>query len=838
MRGFKEASAGSQSVVNLPCPLPQFEGMLELATSGSDEGERLRIRLAETLGVRASEGERFRLRLAETLDRCRNRATQFREFSYANHLEIHHLLRQMPIPASSFEQIHPFCTLNTPDLQEVVKNLTGLFILYSKTAASDLLSSRHEAVLTFQALIHFLGLTIDTRLGSQGAASLASYRIPFYGDAANEIEALSYPSSSEYHRLQAIRSYFLSFNRQARGEELFASEKEIKGGVQKAAIPEAPGNGVYWEALLRSNASLAKAALQRATKRIKHWSDAEINEMERKYCLDIAEYERKKLVFDQAYANKTTLLPPYPHYPIQPGHQNFSDLTKQILMLEEMFDVEGVVGTEEFLKRRGFDIRADNVGALSTNQLLEQYGLAHVVYLRHAVHLAREWMLNSEATPLPRLVAARVSDYKADGLIMNKPGSTLKLQDKVKAENFERAGPLAGATVLFFQLGRTLRDASKWQRPIAEGSVLQKPAVAITDQTEALFFQDLERVLSEWELTPLQLLEEFHPHMEKLQDVSMQQLFLRLFFRASHREGQVRLGAGELLLKDDTLFKASEAFISKGLAHFLEQPEKETNGGKPFFAASFFFECGYRLLKYYAEAPEEYEPFVQEKADLLIQTVKMWLKKEGLNVKERSKLHLYTLLFHSLKKNLSEEELLEIYASFIEYNKTVEDGPFRSPLLCHLAKSFVIQLTGERRAAFEEDAFRNRFASALLCAVVPVERERQEEGMWQKDPWSGFPTLLCQRSPTSFWRINLALGTVSNENGLVTASFDLKFESQADFKRLFHGEKGFIYNAIGMHELSFVHPALGSFKLLREGLGRDWKILRFFPEAGRVVPSP
>ena len=102
------------------------------------------------------------------------------------------------------------------------------------------------------------------------------------------------------------------------------------------------------------------------------------------------------------------------------------------------------------------------------------------------------------------------------------------------------------------------------------------------------------RTLSEWKLTPYQLLVEMERDFNHLTDPSMQALFFLLFFRSPVEKDKVCLGAGGIISKDEALLNNCQRFIQRGLAHF----SRIDQGGS---GARFFFEFAYYLGKYLPE---------------------------------------------------------------------------------------------------------------------------------------------------------------------------------------------------------------------------------------------
>ena len=105
------------------------------------------------------------------------------------------------------------------------------------------------------------------------------------------------------------------------------------------------------------------------------------------------------------------------------------------------------------------------------------------------------------------------------------------------------------------------RKVDKWKRDLAEGLALQDPP---QDYTLA----SLLRTLSEWKLTPNQLLFEMEKDFTLFADPAMQSLVFLLFFRSPVENNEFHLGAGKLISKDEALRENCGKFIQRGLAHF------------------------------------------------------------------------------------------------------------------------------------------------------------------------------------------------------------------------------------------------------------------------------
>ncbi|MFQ5729424.1 MAG: hypothetical protein ACE5GN_03590, partial [Waddliaceae bacterium] len=332
------------------------------------------------------------------------------------------------------------------------------------------------------------------------------------------------------------------------------------------------------------------------------------------------------------------------------------------------------------------------------------------------------------------------------------------------------------------------------------------------------------RTLSEWKLSPYQLMLEFGKDLSRLKDPSMQALFYRLFFRSPVDEtGKAELGTGQLIVEDEALFENCKSFIHVGLNHF-DNLDKSIEGSR------FFFEMAFYLSKYLSDAGQK------NKAEALnqIEAINRWLKKDELKEKDRAILHLYRVLFYSVKprEDLNEQDLAAIYQSWITYHFYPEDGTWKSPMALELANNFMTTLTTKLKDPLgkADGGFRNKLCTNILLAL---ELDNCEGAMnWKEDPDLGAPIYKVQRGEDNFWQLDLACGKIYSQSGIIGGvCADLPWESQEDFKRIFSGRTGFSYRSLGGENVTFTDPKLGSFRLIASGYYsyRVYHIQRQFP---------
>lgn len=761
------------------------------------------------------------------------RATQYNTYTNqkeVNLFEIHRMVDRLPLPKMPEKAVVVapgqfwidgikdtfWDQLDVPAMlkvQEQLELLAKNYLAALQLQPPENPTRQHATLFALHALCHYLALKIDAEKikklpSSRPEARLESYKIPFLGKLADEMTGLTYFDRNEHLRCRDAVAYFNAFNAQAKNDPLFVSEKDTK--VVQHSVHEAPTNGVYWQAILEADNTLRTAADQLSTALL---PDLTVEQIQRDYQQEADahnKYQKELSDYNACLNYRTSLdswrihrIGPEPQWP--PGLVPRPRYDQPLPVKEPQEKVNLPQTTKRTL------ILESNVGywnnALQDRKLfLSQSGYQHVTLLRQMTHVSRTLMYAQSHMPWTRMelntmTPQRASPYSYEACVYKRVVNLQNMEDETryKALDVQHRRPNNDHICLLVQYPYANRKMLSWEQSIAEGKTLQNKNLDPLDVA-------LLRTLSEWKLTPHQMILEFSQELERLKDPSMQTLFNLFFFRSVVDESDTaQLGTGQLICDDDALFESSRKFIQVGLNHFLRQ-ERPVEGGR------FFFELACYLSKYLADAGN------QDKAKRIspIAELNRWLAKDGLKDKERATLHLYRVLAYTAFPfdSLKEEELEAIYQSWISYQYCAEEGEYKSPMVQRLVNTAMLDLTAKVVNKFGKD---QEQVSRLCTSVIRYLKLDNCEGdmIWKVDPL-GVPMYRVERGAGNFWQINLATGKVYCLTGqLGGIDTDYPWEQQEDFKRAFFGQKGFTYRSIGGGNIVFSHPKLGQFRLIR-----------------------
>ena len=700
---------------------------------------------------------------------------QIKENAILLNMQLQLLVDQIPLPSlgnSSRKMIVdnfdiPFwANFSLQDLITVHGDLHKLTILYlqSNNFQNDLLTRQFATMLPLHVLSHFLALKIDAKKHAGKAANgmhlLESYKIPSFEDVLL-LESVQFLDRKEFERVQIASQYFGEFNRRTKLGMLFVSEETTT--IEKLDIKSNPQNGPYWQALLQTDAGLLAYINQLAAQTFPDLTEAQIeadyqaaktsnsNLLQRQladYQINLRAYENYQDSLRRGVSS------PYPSY--HPGPKpvlltpyrkvNLPLLTKQMLIMQ--------------------GLNGDTIEPMAP---LEVNGYQHISILRRMSCLARHFFYDNRyaAHPWNNLMTAtanRSSPYDYHGTVSNGRwlNPVIKPSPAIFTSLSAMHRPLVKAHTDFLALSATHRKETEQQQDIAEAYALRE-----FPQKESLLHRIL-RTLSQWELTPNQLIYELAKEIKELQNPSLQGLLLRLFFKSPIvGSKQLELGAGNLILRDQALFENARSFIDKGLTYLLDSDE-DLSAGK------FFFELSFYLSKYLVDAGQ------QEKGNRfnLTQEIKRWFDKKGLTTEDKSMLHLYRVLFYSLKEDLSAEEKANLFASWAQYNLYPNgDNKWASPFLVDYAAHAMQRLVALTFSTSSPE----ELSQLGLRVFTELNLEPSNVNKWNIDPILKQPYLTNGK-----WKLQLARGAIHSELGEMKGlAKDFPWEKQIEFMHLF-----------------------------------------------------
>ena len=731
----------------------------------------------------------------------------------------HQLVDQLPIPSNHLQVKHPFWEqLSIDEAIRTLTSLRSLLLLYRGVANEDVPSRRQATIFSVQALTHFLVTKIDQeRHGEKGDANalLKSYQIPFSGrESVLKMKGQIFFDRREYLRVKRAVTYFSEVNLESK-KVLFLSEKPT--WVEKLSIKEAPDNGVYWFALIYQNKELEKKVREEANRR---WPDLTPEEIELDYIAQI------KAMDDWLQANKRwdkwikaqewgATFPPRPSgkKPPKPHRKaNLPEDTKFLMLMEEFIPGEG-------------------------NPLLNEVGYEHVNFLREVIFISERLQVEELSDDNLICNPKRSGPYNFQCLVkkvaeVSVPSDSLiaralRLQHRCFSEKHQE----------FFRWdGKNIRHIKDFGRGDWEARSLMLFSRLFTEQP---LLKRLMRSLSEWQLTPYQLIAETEYELEKFKEPSFQATFIRLFFRSPVLEsGEFLMGVGDLIIREKALIKNCHQFIQSGLSYFEDQRD-----GKNVVGGRFFFEFSFYLGRYLMEAAHLQE-FKEEKERLLEAAEKFnlekdlarWFKLKSLSEEDRAVLHLYRLLHLSLKKEMwtfmyeptaalpvATQDLADFYESWCEKQFNLEAVEQRSPMADRFALQQLTDLSIKLMPILHKDSSLRRF----ICSSVirSLKLELREMGEWEPDQEVNSSSYTVRFSDKSFWQIDLVTGKVNSSHGLIQkVDSDCPWEKSKSFQRLFSSEKKITYRSHGRASAAFEHPVYGTVRIISRQDGYKFQV--------------
>lgn len=733
-------------------------------------------------------------------------------------MQIHLLVDQIPLPlvkqdasikGFKVEQFEaPFWKRFS--LQQLITTqnlLHKLTLIYIKgdSFKSDLIPRQFATILPLQALIHFLALKIDAKkrgvLPINSHLLLENYQIPSFVSVL-KLEGLLFLDRKEFERAQIAFLYFNEYNALPGVKDsltLFQSEQTTE--IVKTMIEKSPANGLYWKALLNSDHHLLTHVISLANT---SYPDLSEDEIEREFqqdkqarlkswADDVRAWETQKARYSsyqwdvQLYrtwsqqgrigpepkvnpVNDPGLLPERPKDP--PRVVNLPLDTKLMIIMQRM---------------NGADLEDDKP--------LERFQYHYVSILRKMTCLSYGSLyLHQDASrEIMCCQDGRENRYTYDAKMFNPKYISSSKPSQVFADQIAQMHrSLENSHLVFLNKEATYRNEPIWKQETAEWAALYK------FEPQGGLLHRILRTLSQWELTPNQLIYELGKEIKELHNPSLQALAMRLFFRSPIlKNNSLELGAGNLILTDVALFENVRAFIDKGLTFILSSDEDISAG-------RFFFELSFYLSKYLVDAGfrEKAETFNQ------LEEIKRWFDKKGLSDQDRSVLHLYRVLFYSLKAHVSDEDYANLFSSWAIYQLYPDsNNKWKSPFL----EDYALRIMQARTALFFDH---RELATIPQIGHQLFQRLNLDSDInpanWTIDLNLGIPYL-----SNGDWKLQLALGKIYGKLGEIQGlAKNFPWEKQDDFKRLFANEAFFAYRVLGQGCVTFTHSTKGIFRLI------------------------
>ncbi|HEX4840360.1 MAG TPA: DUF3638 domain-containing protein, partial [Rhabdochlamydiaceae bacterium] len=697
-------------------------------------------------------------------------------YKQAANLGLHHAVDQLPISESSSST--PWKDLSIDHLLACSGRLRMLAVSYYKnTMDTDLAPRRFATLFTLYAIIDQLACLISEKKGRSAVACFTSYSPPFLADKLNQIDSLTFSSAHEFERIEKAKTYF---KRRGASSPIFQSEATTK--VVKDSIHEAPQNADLWQALLSSNHEFQSHVDQKATLDFRDYTDTEIEDDFQRQEKDLEKWYEEDLAHKRAKPSPQKL-------------QNLPLLTKRSLLLEA-FDSETPLMGNTLLAKDYQEINEVRLVAFLTNQAIlhphPQYTSLNRNPYRHSNHYEINCQVISNFFPI-------------SGYGFSETDATRSFQDaweewlssrqyvEISRRKYEP----------FFRLSQTKRNRSQWQRQTAEVQSLDKKDL------HPLLHQTL-RTLSEWKLTPYQLLYEWGKDYEIFKDSDMQAIFLRLFFRSPIGAKRVHLGSGELIKMPDLLGNI-KTFVDQGLAYFMQLKQKSGNEYtiRDIEGVKFLFEFLYLCQKHLAEQQQKQLLFSLDASKELND----WIDDTTISRTPRALLRLYRLLSHSLTtplEQLKDGQLTQICLDWTVVHLYCSEYRPRqiSPLVFQCAEDFMANVLALHREKFEKNP-------QLFCQPILDEVEGLLKVNWAIE--EAHPIYQAKTSTGEIYRIDLRQGAVFTPTGKASRVLTHRsWESSPDFKRIFWKQYPFEYTRAGEGAVTFIHPHGGLFRILLE----------------------
>jgi hypothetical protein len=704
-----------------------------------------------------------------------NESSKFSSHQAAS-LSLHAAIDQLPIPSPQ----SPWNVLDAATLLQCCQRVRRIGVSYLKNTASlDHPSRRFATLLILYATLHHLTCLIDQKLGRDSKSCLSAYSILFKADELNQLDTLTFHDSHEFERIEQAKAYFIKahftkarFKGQMGDKVLFSSE--ITTEVVKNSIHESPINATLWEELLKSDQELQEAVDKEAAVRFPDYTEQEIED----------DFQKQKAALEKWYQAEALHYATHPNKPFliaKPSGaqklQNLSLLTKRMLLLEE------------------FDSEKEGNALLATHHQ-EMNEMRLFSYLMNAAINSPTYF----STSLKRTASRDPNHYTIKCAV----NSSVSAEGKFNIEGWNDFIEQIQYLRLhydhraFFKIPSTKRDRGHWKRTTAEARALDHKNLP------PLLYQSM-RTLSEWKLTPHQLLLEWGKDYEHLKDPSLQALFLRLFFRSPVlKGGKVRLGAGQLMDNPDLLANV-QTFIEKGLSYFIQVKNKEGAGYDvhDVEGVKFLFELAFLCQKSLVDRKK-----IDFEAELT-----QWIDDTTISRTPRALLRLYRLLNYSIKVPLGELNLKQLQQILLDWTTVhlYSDGyrPSQiSPLLFRLAEEFMAKVLIHHQESFEK-------APDFFCLPLMQTVEYGTQQLkWEVDPDCHHPVYRATSHTKESFKIDFRRGEIFTPTGKATrVILSRSWEDDPNFKRIFWQHPPFEYTMGGKGVVCFFHPRGGSFRI-------------------------
>ena len=686
--------------------------------------------------------------------------TKFGHKEAAN-LTLHFAIDQLPLPDSNSD--HSFWNrLSRKERLQCAMSLRKMGELYLQSHSNDLPPRRFATLFAIYAIID--------QIACLSSPSYSLYTPPFPGNLLNQMESLNFHSTDEFNRIEAIKAYFQTRSQKKKAEVF---DSELQGKVVKDTIEKGTSTCLLWDDLLTANDNLRKAVDGEAPLRFREYTQKEIDADFKRQEDDLAAWyaEEKECLKSRRYGGLR-------QKPELNKLQNLPLVTKRTLLMSE-FDSTAVTFGNPLL-------------AQAEPEINEIRFLSHLIHCSfHSIHPSTS--LKREATwPDPYKMDCSVSSSWSDWNRFDKETWNQFIHNNEYLPNWAHRD--------FFKLPQTSRLKKQWERPIAEVHSLNKNNIP-----PPILYQSA-RTLSEWKLTPSQLLYEWGKNYELLKDPQLQTVFLRLFFRSpiQGKKEKVHLGAGELL-QQEALLQNLSTTIAQGLSYFTQLKRK---ANKEYSIADvegvkFLFELSYLCQKYLVEQGKKglSERLSCEKA------LKEWIEDGSVSRTPRALLRLYRILHLSLDgpiEKLSRETLQTIVLDWTILH-LYSDGERPSqiaPSIYQWADSFIASLLKVHQSTFEKDP-------SFFCEPIFREIESTDQQLSWKIG-QGHPIYEGTKRTKETYIVNFRRGEFFTPTGkasrvVVTNSW----EQDPHFKRIFWKPYSYVYSMGGQGVVTFNHPQLG-----------------------------
>jgi len=650
-------------------------------------------------------------------------------------------------------------------------------------------SRNFATVLPLYVLMHYLALKIDEhKLGVKASdAHLESYPIPSFADGL-EVERLQWLDRKEFDRANAASNYLNTFNSLSFSSDdlLFElARKEVAGrGIEmelgadivSGKIEKMPATTRYWQALLDSDPTLKQAISNVAEQNdnLRDWTKEEIE----------ADLERQKR--DWVNGEKNPIL-------------NWIKLDEPTKLMIVMEGVDNPPHNRPF-KRLGYD----HIDLFRKTMYLARQGM-YRGYGLDASHRSKTKYYNLMSTLRPSVYEAKGAanyDVYTAIYVKGKRNPDQVISKQIENEHLTCLGVAFGEIY-----HEALRNREKWEQDTAEGRDLLLKSTASFEKfrdINILFLEKMLRTLSQWELTPTQLLYLIESEPEQLKDPELQELLLELFFRSPVLKpdtGAVELGAGDLILHNQALLDQAAKVIKEGLAVQFHLEDGLEIG-------RFYLALGYQLQKYLIDGgqPEK------AKALDLIPTIDQWLVRQKGQLNDLPILYFYRTLFLSLQTVKSPREYAELFSSSLTYSMVSgQNSTWKSPFLQEQLRKATSYAAAKLAADPQTPTFIDQLGTQIFDKLKQYTKNPVFDEPFKGEEWKvhkqGMPYIL--KKP---WLFNLETGEVYNNGFPISQIHHHHWTSDYEFIRLFGHQSQLGYMRTALDVFTFSDPDKGQFR--------------------------